>query len=320
MWWWFLVCKYTFPISVTCAGFIFFTFSSQWPDQVHLLLRSVWTWSSCSWQCHSLAKLASSHPSPSFLAAGRLVFGGQWPFREVQVHGDPVALTSSHGNTARFAAHGEAGCLTRSVQTDLCGRCQWGWVWCCRALQFEVKLQTVSGQTNTHLFPTRWAQGERIRNPFPGTRVFQLGCMAANQRREHHQLLGRGRARAGDQTGWGWWKAGPTVAGETAGWLLQYSPPVWTLQQCEPPMQQRGEHGKENKLCVPVWAGPHSSVCPKWFQWCYWMGTGASDSPDELRVFCASEVIVVLRKWVVTKPTCPWSNPSCKISHLISIQ
>lgn len=37
------------------------------------------------WQCHSLAKLASSRPSPSLLAAGRLVFGGQWPFREVQV-------------------------------------------------------------------------------------------------------------------------------------------------------------------------------------------------------------------------------------------
>lgn len=28
------------------------------------------------WQCHSLAKLASSDPSLSFLAAGRLVAGG----------------------------------------------------------------------------------------------------------------------------------------------------------------------------------------------------------------------------------------------------
>lgn len=37
------------------------------------------------WQCHSLAKITSSCPNPSLLAARGLLFGGQWPSGEVHV-------------------------------------------------------------------------------------------------------------------------------------------------------------------------------------------------------------------------------------------
>lgn len=79
-------------------------------------------------------------------------------------------LTSFDGSSTRFTADKEAGCPTCTVQTDSCHSCQQGWVWCCRALWYKVKLQAVSGWTNIQLCLTWWVWGEKIQEAFPRNR------------------------------------------------------------------------------------------------------------------------------------------------------
>lgn len=165
--------------------------------------------------------------------------------------------------TVWFTAGREAGCPARSVQADSRGCCQRGWVWCCRAPWYEVKLQAVSGQVNTQLCPTRWAQGEKIQEAFPrdmGVPAWTCGCQPAPRappatqertckgRRPNWQGLAGSRSHGG----WG--------GGDTAGQLLRYSPPTGTLQRAG---EQRGEREEQNKLCALVGARPRSSVSPK---------------------------------------------------------
>lgn len=109
-----------------------------------------------------------------------------------------------------------------------------------------MKLQAVSGRTNTQPCPTWRVRGEKIPAAFP--------------RGGHRLLLGRGRARAGEQTGWGWWEAGPRAAGGTAGLLRWYSLPVGTLQWAG---GQHRERGKQNKLCALVCALPPLQRAPQ---------------------------------------------------------
>lgn len=62
------------------------------------------------------------------------------------------------------------------------GCCQQGWVWRCRAPRCEVKLQAVSGRTNTQLCPTWRAWGEKIQEAFPrdmGVSAWMRGCQPA---------------------------------------------------------------------------------------------------------------------------------------------
>lgn len=67
------------------------------------------------------------------------------PFRRYRFRIARSVLTGSDGTSARILAGREAGCPARSLQTDSSGCRQRGWVWCCRAPRYEVKLQAVSG-------------------------------------------------------------------------------------------------------------------------------------------------------------------------------